>query len=113
MSPFDAFEQAAIAGIGALVGVVLVVFFLRKLLGWMDERGWILYSGDPLTYGTLGRAFLELQGIAQPEKVYARQVKNESESKVEADDEGGPDDPTRHLRHRRGKRRRSRRRKKR
>jgi hypothetical protein len=84
------------AGIAFFVGVVLFVFFLRRLLSWMDQRGWILYSGDPPTYGSLGNAFQELQSMAEPQIQYVLEVKQEEES--EEDGEAGPDDPTRHLR---------------
>ena len=110
MSPIESMERLFLLALGGFVAVVLFVFFLRKLLCWMDERGWIIYSGDPPTYGTLGRALLELQGIAQPQQQYVLEAKEKEEKKVEAEDEGGPDDPTRHLRRwRRSRRRRAKR----
>jgi hypothetical protein len=84
------------AGIEVFVAVVLFVFFLRRLLSWMDQRGWILYSGDPPTYGSLGNAFQELQSLAEPRVQYVLEEKQHDES--EEDGEAGPDDPTRHLR---------------
>ncbi len=83
-------------GLALFVGITLFVFFLRRLLSWMDRRGWILYSGDPPTYGSLGNAFQELQSIAQPQVQYVLEEKQEVDS--EQDGEAGPDDPTRHLR---------------
>ncbi len=84
------------AGLAVFVAVVLFVFCLRRLLWWMDQRGWILYSGDPPTYGSLGNAFQELQAIAEPHIQYVLEEKRCDES--EEDGEAGPDDPTRHLR---------------
>lgn len=97
MHSINALERLLMSALGLFLLVIFLVFALRKLLCWMDERGWIIYSGDPPTYGTLGRVLLELQGIAQPEKQYVMQAKKEQETKMEADGEGGPDDPTRHL----------------
>ena len=84
------------AGVAVFVAVVLFVFFLRRLLWWMDQRGWILYSGDPPTYGSLGNAFQELQSLAEPHIQYVLEERRYEES--EEDGEAGPDDPTRHLR---------------
>ncbi len=75
------------------VGAVLVVFFLKRLLAWMDQRGWITYTGHVPTYGTLGNAFLELQSLAQPEKQYVIEMKQEE--KKDQEDPTGPDDPVR------------------
>jgi len=41
-------------------GIVLLVFFLKRLLAWMDERGWVTCTENVPTYHTLGNAFLEL-----------------------------------------------------
>jgi len=86
-------------GLMFFVALALFVFFLRRLLAWMDRRGWIMYSGNPPTYGSLGNAFQQLQSIYQPSVEYVLEEKQRE--KVEEDDEGGPDDPTRHLRRRR------------
>ena len=77
------------AGIVFSLGLFLFVRFLKKLLAWMDDRGWITYTGNVPTYGSLGNAFLELQSMAQPEKTYLLEQKKEE--KTEEDEEGGPD----------------------
>jgi hypothetical protein len=80
------FTLIAVSAITLYVIVMLVVFFLRR-------RGW-LPGGRP-TYKSLGSAFLHLQNIAQPDTQY---VLEESEKKRKKEEgEGGPDDPTAHL----------------
>jgi hypothetical protein len=96
MSSIDGLEAFMIAGLMLFIAVVLFVFFLRRLLWWMDQRGWIFYSGDPPTYGSLGNAFQQLQSLGEPQVKYFLEEKQEEKS--EQDDECGPDDPTRHLR---------------
>ncbi|MGD1070055.1 MAG: hypothetical protein ABSB15_07930 [Bryobacteraceae bacterium] len=81
------------AGLMLFVGVILLVFFLRRLLCWMDRRGWILYSGDPPTYGSLGNAFQQIQSLGEPRIQYCLDEKQAERCK----DEGGPDDPVGHL----------------
>jgi hypothetical protein len=76
-------------GLAVPVVILLFVFFLKRLLAWMDDRGWITYTGHVPTYGTLGNAFLELQSIAEPEKTCL--IEQKREEKVEHDDAGGPD----------------------
>jgi hypothetical protein len=66
MSPFDSFGNFMSAALMLFVAVILLVFFLRRLLWWMDQRGWILYSGDPPTYGSLGNAFQQIQSLGEP-----------------------------------------------
>jgi hypothetical protein len=84
-------------GLGAFVASCLLVFFLKRLFAWMSARGWISCPGHVPTYGTLGTSLLELQKLAQPQMEYVIEAIQEQEDKVEEDDEGGPDDPTRHL----------------
>ena len=79
---------------GAQESIVLV---LKKVLQWLDDRGYIVYTGDPSTYGSLGPAFLELQKIVEPKSQYVLEVKDEEEHRIEQDGEAGPDDPTRHF----------------
>ncbi len=76
------------------VGAVLFLFFLTRLLAWMDEHDWIIYSGDVPTYGSLGNAFLEVQAIFEPQKKYVLEMKEEEEQKRDQEDVGGSDDPT-------------------
>jgi hypothetical protein len=75
------------------VGIILIIFFLKRGLAWLDDRFWITYSGDVPTYGTLGNAFLELQSLAQPEKQYVIEMKEDEKQKKEQDDIGGSGHP--------------------
>ena len=77
--------------------VLIIVLVLKKVLQWLDDRGYIFYTGDPSTYGSLGSAFLELQKIVEPRSQYVLEVKDEEENHLDQDGEAGPDDPTRHL----------------
>lgn len=92
MSNIEVLERLWLTGIMFFAAIVLLVFFLRRLLSWMDARGWITYSGNAPTYGTLGNAFLELQSLAQPEKQYVIEMKEQCEQKREEDDIGGPEE---------------------
>jgi hypothetical protein len=53
----------------------------------------ITYTGHVPTYGTLGNAFLELQSLAQPEKQYVIEMKEDQKQKKEQDDIAGSDPP--------------------
>ena len=97
MSPLQACEGMFVFALSVFVGIVLLVFFLRRVFAWMDRRGWIMYTGDPPTYGSLGNALLELQKLAQPQMEYILEQKEADEQKLEEDGEAGPDDPTRDL----------------
>ncbi len=77
-------------GLAVPVVVILFVFFLKRLLAWMDDRGWITYTGNVPTYGTLGNAFLNLQSITEPAKTCL--IEQKREEKVEHEDAGGPDE---------------------
>lgn len=74
--------------IGLLLYVIGVhfVFFLRR-------NGW-LPGGRP-KHSALGNAYLRLQNFAQPDRQYI--LEETEKEKREEDDEGGPDDPTAHL----------------
>jgi hypothetical protein len=97
MSPLQAFGGILVSSLAIFVGIVLLVFFLRRLLWWMELRGCIMYMGDPPTYGSLGNAFMELQKLGQPQYEYVLEQKEEQKPKMEEDGEAGPDDPTRDL----------------
>ena len=97
MSPLQACEGMFVFALSVFVGIVLLVFFLRRMFAWMDRRGWITYTGDPPTYGSLGNAFLELQKLAQPQMEYILEQKEAEKQELEEDGEAGPDDPTRKL----------------
>jgi hypothetical protein len=86
----DAFGKLWLASIMFVVGLVLLVFFLKRLLAWMDNKGWITYTGHVPTYHTLGKAFLELQSLTQPEKQYVIEMKEQERQRREDDDAGGP-----------------------
>lgn len=83
--------------IGFPAGMLILVLGLRRLLSWMDDRGYIFYTGNPSTYGSLANAFLELQSLVRPAAQHILEVKDAEELHREEDGEAGPDDPTRHL----------------
>ena len=72
------------------VAICLLVFFLKRLLAWLDRHGYITYTGHVPTYGSLGNAFLELQSLAEPHKKYVIEMREEQETKQEEDGEAGP-----------------------
>ena len=72
-----------------IVGILLFVFFLKRLLGWLDRHGYITYTGHVPTYGTLGNAFLELQSIMEPEKQHVIEMRVEQEEMRKEEDEAG------------------------
>jgi len=75
--------------IGLFVIGIFIVFLALRLLWWIRRRGF-----RP-TYGALGHAFQELQGMGVPQIHYMLEAEQEEGSKAnEDDDEGGPDDPT-------------------
>ena len=88
-SPLDVFERLLSIGLMAYVALVLGIFFLKRMLAWLDDRFWITYSGNVPTYGTLSNAFLEIQSIAQSEKQYVIELKEEEQQKKEHDDASG------------------------
>ena len=49
----------------ALVGVGVGLFALDRFLLWAEARGWIYYRKKKASPGTLGSAFLEIQGMLQ------------------------------------------------
>ncbi len=93
----ETLEQFMVAALVFFGSVVAFIFFLKRLLAWMDERGWITYTGHVPTYRSVGNAFLELQHLAEPQKEYVLELKEEEEQKRDEDDEAGPDDPTRGI----------------
>lgn len=74
---------------GVLWGVALVVglFGLHRLALWMESRGWIFYMKTRASSGALGSAFLEIQRIAQPEKKYVLEMKQDE--RAQRNDDGG------------------------
>ncbi len=69
----------------------LFVFFLKRILAWMDRRGWVTYHSHVPTYGSLGNAFMEIQAIAQPEKTHVLELKEaQKQEKSDADGSAGP-----------------------
>lgn len=75
--------------IGLVLFVIGVhfVFFLRRC-GWLP-------GGRPNHQG-LASAYVRLQGIVQPDRLYV--LEETEDEKRQRDDQGGPDDPTAHLR---------------
>jgi hypothetical protein len=93
-SPFEVVERMMFVGLILYVGIILIIFFLKRGLAWLDDRFWITYTGHVPTYGTLGNAFLELQSLAQPEKQYVIEMREDEKQKKEQDDIGGSGDPS-------------------
>ena len=75
--------------------LALFVFFLKRILAWMDRRGWVSYHSHVPTYGSLGNAFMEIQAIAQPEKTHILELKEaQKQEKSDADGSAGPSPAT-------------------
>jgi hypothetical protein len=91
LSPFDVLDRLMFIGLVIYVGIILFIFFLKRAFAWLDDRFLITYSGHVPTYGTLGNAFLELQAIAEPEKQYVIEMKEDEKQKKEQDDVAGSD----------------------
>ena len=94
LSPIEAAERILFVGLVIYVAIILIIFFLKRGLAWLDDRFWITHSGHAPTYGTLGNAFLELQSLTQPEKQYVIEMKEDGKQKKEQDDTGGSADPS-------------------
>jgi hypothetical protein len=94
LSPFELLHRILFIGLVIYVGIILIIFFLKRGLARLDDRFWITYSGHVPTYGTLGNAFLVLQSLAQPEKQYVIEMKEDEKQKKEQDDIGGSGDPS-------------------
>jgi hypothetical protein len=88
LSPFELIERLMFIGLVVYVAIILGIFFLKRGLAWLDDRYLITYTGHVPTYGTLGNAFLELQSLAQPEKQYVIEMKEDEKRKIEEDDIG-------------------------
>jgi len=71
-----------------LWGVALVagLYGLHRRALWMESRVWIYYKKKHASAGALGAAFLEIQAIAQPEKKYVLEMRQDQ--RAERDDEG-------------------------
>jgi hypothetical protein len=93
LSPFELVERLMFIGFVVYVALILGIFFLKRGLAWLDDRFLITYTGHVPTYGTLGNAFLELQSLAQPEKQYVIEMKEDEQQKKEQDDIAGSDHP--------------------
>lgn len=66
--------------------LALALYGLHRMALWMESRGWIYYKKKHASAGTLGAAFLEIQAIAQPEKKYVLEMRQDQ--RAERDDEG-------------------------
>ena len=95
MSKNEELITAIVFGFPAVM--LILVLGLRRLILWLDDRGYIEYSGDPTPYGTLGSSFLELQTFTGPTQQYVLEAKDEEEQHLEEAGQAGPDHPTRHL----------------
>ncbi len=92
-SMFEAFVLFLCLLVALCGPFLLLVFFLKRALAWMDHRGWVSYRSHVPAYGTLGNAFLEIQAIAQPEKAYLLELKEDERQKRQDYDSGGTDHP--------------------
>jgi hypothetical protein len=57
-----------------LAGLSLAIFAIDRLLLWFEWRGWIDYrrtNPGRMRGGNLGPAFLAVQSLIEPDKVYA------------------------------------------
>jgi hypothetical protein len=93
LSPFELIERLMFVGLVIYVGIILFIFFLKRGLAWLDDRFLITYTGHVPTYGTLGNAFLALPSLAQPEKQYVIEMKEDEKQKKDQDDIAGSDPP--------------------
>jgi len=91
MSAIDTIVMVCFFIISFPLLMLVFVLILRRVLEWMEDRGWIIYVNDSPTYGTLGNAFLALQSIVQPETQYVLEARQEQEMKQEDDGEAGSD----------------------
>lgn len=91
MSAIDTIVMVCFFLISFPLLMLVFVLILRRVLEWMEDRGWIIYVNDSPTYGTLGNAFLALQSIVQPENQYVLEARQEQEMKEEEDGEAGSD----------------------
>ncbi len=92
MESRDAFAQFSLMMICLFVAPFLIVFFLKRLLGWLDRHGYITYTGHVPTYRSLGNAAIDLQSLAEPGKRYVIEMRQEQEEDREEDGEAGPKD---------------------
>jgi hypothetical protein len=89
VSPIQGLEVALWLLVGLPAGVLIFVLALKRVLLWLDERGYIFYTGNPTTYGSLGNAFLDLQSMVDPSAAYVLEAKDLEEQGVEEDGEAG------------------------
>jgi hypothetical protein len=88
----DVLEFFAALFIAFPAAMLILVLTLRRVILWLDERGYIFYTGNPSTYGSLGNSFLELQHLAQPEIQYLLEAKDDEDlHKEDAGVAGSPD----------------------
>ncbi len=72
--------------------IALLLFFLDRLLLWMERRGWIYYRKSKDGGGSgVGNAFLEVQSLFEPNKKELLEIRREDKS--EQDDSGAPPTP--------------------
>lgn len=85
---------ASTLGVG---GFLLLVFFVKRLLAWLDKHDYIIYNGHVPTYGSLGNAFMELHQLAEPQKAYVLEMKEDLKKKREEGGEADTHDPVARL----------------
>ena len=71
-----------------LAGVGVGVFALDRFLLWAEARGWIYYRKRKASPGTLGSAFLEIQGMLQEGAKHT--VEERRAEAPEVDEHGDP-----------------------
>ena len=90
------FDQILVLGLYVFVCFVGVVFVYQRLRWRYRKRKGKSRLGFYPGTGLLGNALQQLQVIAEPQTRHV--VQEMLEEETEDDDEGGPDDPVRHLR---------------
>lgn len=70
----------------------LVLLGLHRLAVWAEERGWVYYRHRRPSRSALGRAFLEVQSMLEPEK---RALLEACEEQPEEPGSGDPPEPGR------------------
>ena len=89
-------DQILVLGLYGFVCFVSVAFVYQRLRWRYRKRKGKSRLGFYPGTGSLGNALQQLQVIAEPQTRHV--VQEMLEEETEDDDEGGPDDPVRHLR---------------
>jgi hypothetical protein len=88
-------DMFVLAGFYVILCLTGCAFFYQRFRYRRRQRLGKARPGFYPTGASMGNALHQLQTLAQPRMQYVLEEKLKEE--VDADDEGGPDDPTRHL----------------